>query len=74
MKLFLSKGFFEGTDNHYIDGSVGEIWDQIQISLNFTYTVQLAKDGLWSKRNSNGTWFGLFGMLQKNEAEILLGE
>ena len=49
------------------------MWDQIRNDLNFTYSTVLAPDGLWSFLYPNGTWKGLFGMLQRNDVDILLG-
>ena len=37
-----------------------------------SWTV-LSSDGLWSTHLPNGTWMGLFGMLQRNEIDIALG-
>ena len=33
----------------------------------------LPKDNRWSVHFPNGTWLGLFGMLQRNEIDFVLG-
>ena len=56
-----------------VSGSIGEVWREIQINLSFEYWTVLSSDGLWSTHLPNGTWLGLFGMLQRNEIDIALG-
>ena len=49
------------------------MWNEISHELNFTFWIKTSPDGLWAKRFDNGTWLGLFGMLQRNEVEFLIG-
>ena len=56
-----------------VSGSIGEVWREIQLNLNFKYWTVLSSDGKWSTHLPNGTWLGLFGMLQRNEIDIALG-
>ena len=60
------------TKYQQIDGIFGDVWKEIQRHLNFSYWTVLAPDGIWSHKYSNGTWVGLFGMLQNNQVDVLL--
>ena len=46
---------------------------EIQIQLNFTYWIVLSVDNKWSYLHPNGTWEGMFGMLQRNETDLAMG-
>ena len=56
-----------------LDGTFGSVWKELQLNLNFSYLASKSSDGIWSYRQSNGTWLGLFGMLQRNEIDFAIG-
>ena len=62
-----------GTKFQHIEGLFADVWNDIQTHLNFTYWTVLSVDNKWSYLHPNGTWEGLFGMLQRNEIDVIIG-
>ena len=62
-----------GTKYQYVEGLFIDVVKEIQIQLNFTYWVVLPIDNKWGYVHPNGTWEGIFGMLQRNETDMAMG-
>lgn len=41
--------------------------------MRMNYTLSCPKDGEWGSLDSNGSWTGLVGMIQRNEVDIAIG-
>ena len=62
-----------GSKFQHIEGLFADVWNDIRTHLNFTYWTVLSVDNKWSYLHPNGTWEGLFGMLQRNEIDVIIG-
>ena len=62
-----------GTKYQHVEGLFVDAVKEIQIQLNFTYWIVLSVDNKWSYLHPNGTWEGMFGMLQRNETDLAMG-
>ena len=51
-------------------GMVPDIFNSLAIKLNFTYTLQLPRDGKWGRRDEHGKWSGIVRDLMDEEADM----
>ncbi|GBN88129.1 Glutamate receptor ionotropic, delta-1 [Araneus ventricosus] len=56
--------------NGRIEGIEGRFLDLLSKTLRFRYRLKIAPDGEPGKKNKNGTWTGLIGMLQRKEIDM----
>ena len=52
------------------EGIYIEIMNELQSLLNFTYSLELAPDGTWGKKLSNGSWNGIVNCLMNKEYDL----
>ncbi|XP_066982155.1 probable glutamate receptor [Macrobrachium rosenbergii] len=57
----------------YITGPMRNFLDILSDKLNFDYVLSQPADHVWGMLLSNGSWTGMLGMLQREEAEFALG-
>ena len=62
------------TDRIEIDGYYGDIWHNFESDMNFTTLIWNSEDGKWGGRNSDGSWNGMLGMIQKGKTEVALSD
>lgn len=53
-----------------IGGPVGKVLDAISTSMNFEYEASIPPDGHIGVRLSNGSWTGIVGSVQRQEADM----
>ena len=49
---------------------VPDIFNSLAVKLNFTYTLQLPRDGKWGRRDAQGRWSGIVRDLVDREADM----
>ncbi|XP_068230709.1 probable glutamate receptor [Palaemon carinicauda] len=57
----------------FIRGPVGELFNLIAKSMNFTYTLIEPPDGSWGSQLPNGSWKGMIGQVTRKEVDVALG-
>ncbi|XP_066986771.1 probable glutamate receptor [Macrobrachium rosenbergii] len=57
----------------FIRGPVGELFNMIAKSMNFTYTLIEPADGSWGSQLPNGSWKGMMGQVTRKEVDVALG-
>ena len=62
------------TDRIEIDGYYGDIWHNFEGDMNFTTLIWNSEDGKWGGRNSDGSWNGMLGMIQRGKTEVALSD
>ncbi|XP_069121394.1 glutamate receptor ionotropic, delta-1-like [Argopecten irradians] len=63
--------FVMALPNNTYTGLCFDLLDHMAASLNFTYDVTNPEDGQWGVLNSNGTWTGLVGQLERWEVDLV---
>ena len=53
-----------------VNGMFKDLLDLISDTLNITYELEPPEDKKWGQYVGNGTWNGMIGLLQKEEADI----
>ncbi|XP_067672268.1 glutamate receptor U1-like [Haliotis asinina] len=54
----------------YYSGISGLYIDYLSVRFNFSYKYIEPADGLWGTMEENGSWTGIVGMLQRQEADL----
>ncbi|KAL3189290.1 hypothetical protein MRX96_002956 [Rhipicephalus microplus] len=54
-------------------GMSGFMFDLVSESMGFKYVVKLPPDYSWGARDAHGRWAGQFGMVVRNESDMLVG-
>ena len=57
-----------------IDGFLGDVWNHMQSSMNFSTFFWDSEDGLWSGNFPNGSWKGLYGMIEQGKVDIIVND
>lgn len=58
---------------HVVGGFEKTLLNIILQKFRMNYTLTCPHDGQWGSLDSNGSWSGLVGMIQRNEADIVMG-
>ena len=53
-----------------VKGIFPEVFYELATKLNFTYKIDLSKDGIWGTQLQNGTWIGMIGDLKNEKYDI----
>ncbi|KAJ4450810.1 hypothetical protein ANN_02240 [Periplaneta americana] len=53
-----------------IGGFFGALWSLLEERINFTTTFSTPEDDAWGSLESNGSWNGMIGMLQRSQAQV----
>ncbi|KAL7640260.1 UNVERIFIED_CONTAM: hypothetical protein RMT77_009674 [Armadillidium vulgare] len=56
-----------------IFGPLANLLEALATSLQFQYKLSRPPDGGWGIPNNDGSWSGMIGMVQRNEADFALG-
>ena len=57
-----------------IDGFLGDVWNHLQSSMNFSTVFWDSEDGLWSGNFPNGSWKGLYGLIEQEKVDIIVND
>ncbi|XP_071531472.1 probable glutamate receptor [Panulirus ornatus] len=67
---FISRGEDGSVDTDTASGMDIDILNLLQRRLGFTYRLVYSYDDNWGSKLSNGTWDGMVGMVQRQEADL----
>jgi len=55
-------------------GLMADIWRELQVATNFTFEVAVSVDGTWGRKETDGTFSGLVGMLADGLADVAVAD
>ena len=58
------------TGQFHVKGMFMDLLNIISETMNFTYAIAPPKDKGWGNQLEDGTWNGMLGLLEKDEADI----
>ena len=60
----------ENGEIHLDNGMFAEVFKELSVFLNFSYTVTTPPDGAWGAMKDDGTWSGMVGQLETKTVDI----
>ncbi len=59
--------------NGRVRGFLPDVLNELRVVLNFTYDARVPEDRSYGRKDKDGKWSGIVGMLQRREVDINIG-